>query len=173
MAKTHNATGRSSSKADRQVAIQAAVTAAEMALVVATPAPAEVAPTAPANALAVIPVRGTSTSKRWRAGALNKDNVLLPKTAGASIAANDVITLLVSENPKRKGSKGRFAKYRNGMTVSEYCEAIGTKGLAMADIAWDINHGFIRVNAAVEAPAPAEETPAEVGEYEASEEQAA
>lgn len=52
------------------------------------------------------------------------------------------ITVLVKENPKRKGSLSakRFSNYKTGMTVAEAIE----KGLG-PDLAWDISHGFIKV----------------------------
>jgi hypothetical protein len=83
-----------------------------------------------------------------------------------------VITLHRGENPKRGAAATRYALYRDGMTVGDYVKAVteanpkNNRGLAIADLAWDTNHGFITVNAATQAPA-------EVGEYEASEEQAA
>ena len=80
---------------------------------------------------------------------------MLPKAMGGT-DQKSVITLLVSNNPKRRGSATRFAKYVTGMTVEAYIAAVGSKGLALADIAWDINHGFITVAAPV-AAAPAEE----------------
>jgi hypothetical protein len=54
-----------------------------------------------------------------------------------------IITVLVSENPKKVGSKSydRFNLYKTGMTVAEYVAAGGFLG----DIRWDVRHGFISV----------------------------
>ena len=53
------------------------------------------------------------------------------------------ITLLVKENPKREGtaSHQRFALYKSGMTVGEFC----TKGGTMGDVKWDADHGYISI----------------------------
>lgn len=67
-------------------------------------------------------------------------------------------------NPKRSGSAGhaRFALYKDGMTVREAIDA----GIWAADITWDKDKGFIKVEggtakAAAPAPAaPAAEAPA-------------
>ena len=52
-------------------------------------------------------------------------------------------------NPKRVGtaSHARFAKYKNGMTVSAYLEACGedNRRAARADINWDSEHKFIEL----------------------------
>ncbi len=54
------------------------------------------------------------------------------------------ITLLVDQNPKRKGCAcyERFNLYKDGMTTEEYIQAGGKRD----DIRWDIAHGFIQVN---------------------------
>ena len=56
-----------------------------------------------------------------------------------------VIKLLVKDNPKQKGSAahGRFALYRDGMTVKSFLDAGGSRG----DLSWDRGHGFIQVGA--------------------------
>jgi hypothetical protein len=53
-----------------------------------------------------------------------------------------VISSIVS-NPKKSGSASydRFAKYREGMTVSEAIAA----GVTMADVKWDSERGFIQL----------------------------
>jgi hypothetical protein len=55
-----------------------------------------------------------------------------------------VITLLVTDNPKRVGSaaRERFTLYRSGMTVGQFLAAGGLR----ADISWDVDHGFIRLD---------------------------
>jgi hypothetical protein len=60
-------------------------------------------------------------------------------------------------NPKRAGTAGhsRFALYTDGMTV----EAAMAAGIWGADIKWDMDKGFIRIEGGVAAaPAPTEET---------------
>lgn len=69
------------------------------------------------------------------------------QTTAATIKAkaptdkNARVKLLVKENPKRGASRIRYNHYRDGMTVGEYVEKAGSKG--MADIRWDLEHGFI------------------------------
>ena len=63
---------------------------------------------------------------------------------------------VTDNNPKKNGSAGhaRFALYHEGMTVGEALAA----GVWSADITWDIDHGFIRVEGAMpSASAPAAE----------------
>lgn len=73
--------------------------------------------------------------------------------AGALIYnMTDVITLLVTENPKSGASAERFAGYVSGQTVKEALAA----GLKRADIVWDVGHGFIRVDPVVVAEAEPE-----------------
>lgn len=65
-----------------------------------------------------------------------------------------IIKLKVSENPKKPGSKTRqrFALYRSGMTVEDYCDACRNAKVprsqdALLDITWDSapEHGFIEI----------------------------
>jgi hypothetical protein len=63
------------------------------------------------------------------------------------IQKNAVITVLVSENPKRGKSAEVFANYRNGITVEEFVKAGGSTG----DVRWDIAHGFISIEQTEEA----------------------
>lgn len=58
-----------------------------------------------------------------------------------------VVTLLVTGCPKREGSTSakRWAKYRSGMTVGQFAKAVGDRSIALADLKWDVAHGFIRV----------------------------
>lgn len=53
-----------------------------------------------------------------------------------------VITLLVSENPKRGKSAEVFSHYQSGMTVENFVAAGGTTG----DVRWDIAHGYISID---------------------------
>lgn len=54
-----------------------------------------------------------------------------------------VIRVLSETNPKKKGTKSydRFALYEDGMTVQQFVKAGGTS----ADVKWDAERGFIRV----------------------------
>jgi hypothetical protein len=63
------------------------------------------------------------------------------KPEGKPKGEHALITLLTKENPKRPGSScyTRFTYYKTGMTVEAYLAAGGTR----ADIAWDVDHGFI------------------------------
>lgn len=61
------------------------------------------------------------------------------------------ITRIVVPNPKRNGSKSRirFSLYQNGMTISDYvraCETVGESDLALFDITYDLEHGFIELS---------------------------
>lgn len=56
---------------------------------------------------------------------------------------DQVITLLVKQNPKKPGSAahGRFAKYKTGMTVMQALRA----GVTTEDLTWDTKKAFIRI----------------------------
>ena len=62
----------------------------------------------------------------------------------SSVNKEAVITLLVTENPKRAGSKSheRFALYVDGMTVAAALAA----GLTTGDIHHDVAHNFISLS---------------------------
>ena len=55
-----------------------------------------------------------------------------------------VITLLVTANPKREGSKAkeRFAFYVDGMTQEQALDA----GITTPDLVYDASHGFISID---------------------------
>ena len=55
-----------------------------------------------------------------------------------------VITVLVTENPRRPSSQAhrRFDRYKTGMTVEKFLDAGGL----LTDIHYDIGHGFIAVS---------------------------
>ena len=57
-----------------------------------------------------------------------------------------VIRMLVASNPKRSHGAAyrRFERYRNGMTVGEFRQAVGYQK-ANDDLWYDQDHGFIRV----------------------------
>ena len=71
------------------------------------------------------------------------------------------ICLRVGRNPKTQRAKERFALYRDGMTIADYICAVGRKGLALADLAWDQNHEFITIK----VPVSASDQAATEGEY--------
>lgn len=48
-----------------------------------------------------------------------------------------------AENPKRGLSNARYAAYMHAKTVKEFLD----KGGTYADLAWDVGHGHIRVDA--------------------------
>lgn len=66
-----------------------------------------------------------------------------PKTGRTRKNADAKITLLVKENPKRKGTAAhaRYAKYETGMTVGEALK----KGITSADLVYDAKHNYIRI----------------------------
>jgi hypothetical protein len=60
------------------------------------------------------------------------------------------IHLIKSQNPKRPGTyaAARYAQYRNGMTDGEYfqaCRRLSVPNYSRADITWDFEHGFIKL----------------------------
>jgi len=56
---------------------------------------------------------------------------------------DQIITLLVNYNPKRKGSASaqRFEAYEDEMTVAGALKA----GITSGDLSWDVEHGFIKI----------------------------
>lgn len=80
----------------------------------------------------------------------NGDGTMPDKTSRKRFSDEGKITILAKENPKRAGSAahGRFANYKNGMTVKAAKEA----GLTAADLAYDSAHEYIRID----EPVPAE-----------------
>ena len=64
-------------------------------------------------------------------------------------AKDDIIELLVTDNPKRAGTQAHasFALYVHNMTVAAYL----AKGGRAADLVWDQAHGFIRLGHSDEA----------------------
>jgi len=56
-----------------------------------------------------------------------------------------VITVLADSNPKREDSQSHidFAKYATGMTVGEFCDAVGKR--ATPHLVYDAAHGFISI----------------------------
>ena len=65
-------------------------------------------------------------------------------TTHKAFAPDAKITLLVKDNPKRKGTKEakRFDKYRNGMTIAQAYEA----GMNSLNLTRDIERKCIKVS---------------------------
>jgi len=61
----------------------------------------------------------------------------------AKHADDQIVRLLVEENPKKVGSKShaRFALYRDGMSVGDFLKAGGRR----ADLIWDQRKGFVKI----------------------------
>lgn len=76
-------------------------------------------------------------------------HVPAPKAARTAPHAGKTITLLAASNPKKPGSAShaRFALYSTGQSVAAYaaaCVAAGQKQRnATADLAWDLQRGYI------------------------------
>lgn len=138
--------------------VQQAVTTAEQS-----------APTG--TVIAIATGKGAAMRDRWskclkaRPGA----SLLMPAEI-KGLPKDSLITALVPGNPKRRGAADRYEKYGFNMikgattTIGKYVEAVSggnrpmtSEGVALADIAWDINHGFIQVDVSVAAPKPVEE----------------
>lgn len=67
-----------------------------------------------------------------------------PKTRGPrGVPETAVISLLVTANPKRAGSKSfeRFNGYADGQTIAQALDA----GVTTPDLVWDAKHGFIKI----------------------------
>lgn len=116
-------------------------------------------------------VKAKNKAEREAAAAARKaqrelDKANRPAAGSRSRLPDDgVIHMLRDTNPKRVGSAShpRFDLYKEGMTVKGYKEL--NKDFGSADLAWDIDHGFIKVtkadgsalDTAVPAPAPTAE----------------
>lgn len=61
----------------------------------------------------------------------------------ATYADSQTITVLVEENPKRKGTEARktFTKYAKAKTVGDALRL----GITRSALAWDVEHGFIAI----------------------------
>jgi hypothetical protein len=66
--------------------------------------------------------------------------------SGKPATDKNAVVELLRGNTKRGESQKRYAHYKNGMTVGEYVEKAGSKG--MPDIRWDQEHGFIKLHPA-------------------------
>jgi prevent-host-death family protein len=91
------------------------------------------------------------TKRQWAAGSKLGDKTLWPGSMNA-VDRRAVIRLVREINPKTVGSRSRkrYALYRDGMTVGDYLAAVEGAGeqeqAALNALAWDQNHGFVRVD---------------------------
>jgi hypothetical protein len=78
------------------------------------------------------------------------DGPLRPKHMH-DVDRRSLVVLLIDRNPKKGARRERFALYRSGMTVADFIEAVRAIGRteedALADLAWDQNQAFIRLDA--------------------------
>jgi hypothetical protein len=91
------------------------------------------------------------TFAQWKASQASTKRVAAVRTpvakgprVNAPFAPDAVVTILVAECPKRPGTKGHdrwMAGYKTGRTVAETIR----HGTLMADLKWDIAHGFIKI----------------------------
>ena len=106
------------------------------------------------------PIDRTTPAQAYamRAGSASPDPDAPKRPRGSmsgrpSGAATDdrIIRLLVDKNPKREGTSAhvRFSRYSDGMTIAAFV-ALGGQ---MADVKWDEDKGFIRVEAAARSAA--------------------
>ena len=85
------------------------------------------------------PAKKTATEPKGRPGRFRGDQkITLMKNAEGKAYGRD-------NNPKRPGTDAaaQFEKYRDGMTVDEYREAVGTKALFL--LGYDVDHKFISI----------------------------
>jgi len=68
---------------------------------------------------------------------------LIKKSTSKKYNQNNKIKLLVSNNPKKMGSKSykRFDIYYDGISVGEFLD----KGGLSIDLKWDVDHNFIKI----------------------------
>lgn len=73
------------------------------------------------------------------------ETVRAARSVSSAAPDNSVITVLVSQNPKRPGSKShaRFEHYETGITVDEFVRRGGT----IADVKHDTSKNFIKLEA--------------------------
>jgi hypothetical protein len=123
--------------------------------------------TKPATEVKVIdPNRGAATRARWSAVLKSRPGAkLLLASDVKPLARNSVITAMVDGNPKKQAAEKRYRIYgfdgKKGAvtTIGAYIDEVTknpkfTANIAVADIAWDINHGFIALEVAEKNPEP-------------------
>lgn len=75
------------------------------------------------------------------------------QTKSIKLAASMSVKVLVDTNPKRKGTvpAARFRLYKKATTVGAYVQACADEGfprcVAIADLMWDREHGFVALRA--------------------------
>ena len=122
-------------------------------------------PEAKLPALKVVdPSKGLATRNRWSACLKARPGAKLVMPSDVKLLALDsVIVTLQPGNPKKRSSATRYnwcydgtKGYRTTIkaVVDKYEKKTKGSTLAYADIAWDVNHGFIEVEAAASAPEP-------------------
>lgn len=169
---SHNATGRNKhpSKAERQVALGKAM----IKNPTPTPTDTKAAPptdTKPEPANNIVPIsKGAATRARWAVCLKARPGATLVMAADIkALSLDSVITALVEGNPKKRGSEPRYRLYGfNGKkgattTIGGYLKAMERHGntLAYADMAWDVNHGFIEITEVQSVAPEAEPEPVE------------
>ena len=74
-----------------------------------------------------------------------EQSIQMSKVTRAKVDNTAVITVLVEGNPKKRTAAARFEKYKTGMTVQEYIDAIGGDvTLGVNDVLWDSGKGWIK-----------------------------
>lgn len=95
-----------------------------------------------------------------------------PSTLGGRpplVGVTDIITLLhKGDNPKRAEAARRFAKYRDGMSVQDYIDAVGDRRQALRDIAWDMKMEWVTISGAPKTKRASKDVPAEAVEESAA-----
>ena len=113
----------------------------------------------------VDPNKGIATRIRWGKCLKARPGAKLVMPADIKVLSPDsVITSLVAGNPKSRNAATRYALYGFNMekgattTIKSYVTKVGkisragfSETIAIADIAWDINHGSIQVEEAMSA----------------------
>lgn len=78
-----------------------------------------------------------------------KERNKVARKSKITVDPNAIITLLVDKNPKKRTAAERFSQYIDGMTVQEYCDAVGDK-FGVQDILWDSDRGWISLQTVVQ-----------------------
>ena len=96
------------------------------------------------------PAKADAKAENKKVPKAKKDGEVTPKRSKFAALYPDAskIELLVTDNPKKEGSKARvrFQHYFDSATVQDYLAAGGT----YADIAYDVGHKFISVTVPAE-----------------------
>ena len=164
---SHNATGRNHhpSKAERQAMMNPKnnpETKAEENKAVAKAEDKTPAKAGSKIEKRVDPNRGAATRARWSVVLKSRPGASLVLPSDIKVLSHDtVITSLVPGNPKRRSAADRYELYgfhgkeNVSVTIGEFLKSLGQRHnatLAIADIAWDVNHGFIKLEVPVATP---------------------